>query len=293
MQTLHCGPCNCLTGPSNLMPGCPILTSNGQLHRAGQHPHQATLSISFPATLSPLTMSGVGLPAARSSACLTILSSSEWKDITARRPPGPRQSSASGRAAASRRSSSLIAMRNTWKVRVAGWMPRASHRRPLLLLLLLLLPRICVSPMAHTSCCVVQIVASSRPAMILQHSTAGRARCTSCSRAQHQKYWRLREHAGRVCCADTTGTLLLATLDATYHTKGAQHSSFPCPRRVLPSSAHLTTLRAAVPPPCHCPPSAAKLHPRLATPNCRCKLAHTSRFGMSAYGGDPCQRLRL
>jgi hypothetical protein len=34
-------------------------------------------------------------------------------------------------------------------------------------------------------------------------------------------YWRLRGHAGRVSCADTRSTLLLATLDATYHTKGA------------------------------------------------------------------------
>jgi hypothetical protein len=63
----------------------------------------------------------------------------------------------------SRPSSSLTAMRSAWKVLVAGCMPL-----PLRLLPPLLLPRICVCPMACTSCCVVLMGAASRAATILQ-----------------------------------------------------------------------------------------------------------------------------
>ena len=131
---------------------------------------------SRPPPVARLTMSGVGLPTARSIAC--------WKEITARRPPGPRQSSASGRAAASRPRSSFTAMHNAWKVPVAGWMPRDPPRRPFLLLL----PRSCVWPMARTSCCVIRMKAPSRAATdpAAQHSTAARAGCTSWTRAQYR-----------------------------------------------------------------------------------------------------------
>src|ERR671933_2816725 len=50
----------------------------------------------------------------------TIRSSSEWKLITARRPPGRRSSSAAGSARSSAPSSSFTAMRGAWKTRFAG-----------------------------------------------------------------------------------------------------------------------------------------------------------------------------
>ena len=58
----------------------------------------------------------------------TIRSSSEWNAITARRPPGASTSSAPASAASSAVSSSFVAMRSAWKVRVAGWISRP--RRP-------------------------------------------------------------------------------------------------------------------------------------------------------------------
>src|SRR5262249_20107371 len=53
--------------------------------------------------------------------CLTIRSSSEWKLITASRPPGFSSSTAAGSASSSAVSSSLTAIRSAWKTRFAGW----------------------------------------------------------------------------------------------------------------------------------------------------------------------------
>ena len=51
----------------------------------------------------------------------TIRSSSEWKLMTASRPPGPQHPHAAGSAASSAPSSSLTAIRSAWKTRFAGW----------------------------------------------------------------------------------------------------------------------------------------------------------------------------
>ena len=51
---------------------------------------------------------------------LTIRSSSEWKLITASRPPGRSIAKADGNAASREPSSSLTAMRNAWNTRLAG-----------------------------------------------------------------------------------------------------------------------------------------------------------------------------
>ena len=51
----------------------------------------------------------------------TIRSSSEWKEITASRPPGRSIRTAAGSAASSAPSSSLTAIRSAWKTRFAGW----------------------------------------------------------------------------------------------------------------------------------------------------------------------------
>ena len=50
----------------------------------------------------------------------TSRSSSEWKLITASRPPGRNIEKAAGSAASSDPSSSLTAMRRAWKTRFAG-----------------------------------------------------------------------------------------------------------------------------------------------------------------------------
>src|SRR5436190_10654985 len=50
----------------------------------------------------------------------TIRSSSEWKAITAMRPPGRSIANAAGSAASSEPSSSLTAMRSAWNTRLAG-----------------------------------------------------------------------------------------------------------------------------------------------------------------------------
>src|SRR3990170_4977431 len=71
-------------------------------------------------------------PASPRSVCLTMRSSSEWKEITATRPPTLSARTTSGNPALSSPSSSFTAMRNAWKVRVAGWMrewPAAGVRR--------------------------------------------------------------------------------------------------------------------------------------------------------------------
>src|SRR6185437_8029478 len=60
--------------------------------------------------------------------CLTMRSSSEWKLITARRPPGFNTSTTAGRARSSEPSSSLTCNRSAWNVRVAGCLLRS--RRP-------------------------------------------------------------------------------------------------------------------------------------------------------------------
>ena len=54
---------------------------------------------------------------------LTRRSSSEWKEMPARRPSARRICQASGSAASSWASSSLTAIRIAWKVRLAGWPP--------------------------------------------------------------------------------------------------------------------------------------------------------------------------
>src|SRR5690606_33843856 len=53
--------------------------------------------------------------------CLTMRSSSEWKLITASRPPGFSFTSAASRPASRSTSSRLMKMRMAWKERVAGW----------------------------------------------------------------------------------------------------------------------------------------------------------------------------
>ena len=53
----------------------------------------------------------------------TRRSSSEWKEIAARRPPGRRIVQAGGSARSSDSSSSLTAIRMAWKTRLAGWPP--------------------------------------------------------------------------------------------------------------------------------------------------------------------------
>jgi hypothetical protein len=54
---------------------------------------------------------------------LTRRSSSEWKEIAARRPPGRSSSHAAGRARSSEPSSSFTTIRIAWKTRFAGWPP--------------------------------------------------------------------------------------------------------------------------------------------------------------------------
>ena len=60
--------------------------------------------------------------------CLTIRSSSEWKLITASRPPGAEQRGRRRERRARAPSSSLTAIRSAWKARVAGC--RRPRRRP-------------------------------------------------------------------------------------------------------------------------------------------------------------------
>lgn len=55
--------------------------------------------------------------------CFTMRSSNEWKEITASRPPGASAVIVCGRTPSSASSSLFTAMRNAWKVRVAGWIP--------------------------------------------------------------------------------------------------------------------------------------------------------------------------
>ena len=52
---------------------------------------------------------------------LTMRSSSEWKLITASRPPGFRRAYAASRPVSRSASSRLMKMRIAWKLRVAGW----------------------------------------------------------------------------------------------------------------------------------------------------------------------------
>ena len=59
---------------------------------------------------------------------LTTRSSSEWKLMTARRPPGLKTSSAAARPCSSWPSSSLMNMRSAWNVRVAGCLPGSRVR---------------------------------------------------------------------------------------------------------------------------------------------------------------------
>ncbi len=56
----------------------------------------------------------------RTKASLTVRSSSEWKEMTATRPPGRSTRCASARPRASDASSSLTTMRRAWKTRRAG-----------------------------------------------------------------------------------------------------------------------------------------------------------------------------
>ena len=58
--------------------------------------------------------------AAAASSVLTMRSSSEWKEITASRPPGARWSMAARIMRETAVSSSLTAMRIAWKLRLAG-----------------------------------------------------------------------------------------------------------------------------------------------------------------------------
>ena len=71
-------------------------------------------------------------PASARSRRFTMRSSSEWKAMTHRRPPGRRQSAATARNRSSSPSSSLTAMRSAWNVRVAGFLPTrgAAWRAP-------------------------------------------------------------------------------------------------------------------------------------------------------------------
>ena len=54
---------------------------------------------------------------------LTRRSSSEWKEIAARRPPSGSMPQAVGSASSSESSSPLTAIRIAWKLRLAGWPP--------------------------------------------------------------------------------------------------------------------------------------------------------------------------
>ena len=60
--------------------------------------------------------------------CLTIRSSSEWKLMTASRPPGASTSKAPASPRSSWPSSSFTNMRRAWKVRVAGCLPGSRVR---------------------------------------------------------------------------------------------------------------------------------------------------------------------
>ncbi len=64
----------------------------------------------------------------RAMNCLTARSSSEWKLMTARRPPGASTSNAAASPACSCPSSSLMNMRSAWNVRVAGFLPGSRVR---------------------------------------------------------------------------------------------------------------------------------------------------------------------
>src|SRR5690606_20119485 len=61
-----------------------------------------------------------GARAWRAMKCLTMRSSSEWKLITASRPPGRRRDRAASRPRSRSSSSRLTWMRMAWKARVAG-----------------------------------------------------------------------------------------------------------------------------------------------------------------------------
>src|SRR5690606_8130044 len=83
------------------------------------------LPISFRLTLISASrigrLRGSGSPlASRRMNCLTWRSSSEWKLITARRPPGASTASAACSPSARSSSSRLMKMRMPWKARVAG-----------------------------------------------------------------------------------------------------------------------------------------------------------------------------
>ena len=68
---------------------------------------------------SGLSLAGA-IPANVRNARFTSLSSSEWKVMIARRPPGARASTAAGMASSTTANSSFTAMRIPWNVRVAG-----------------------------------------------------------------------------------------------------------------------------------------------------------------------------
>ena len=94
------------------------LTRQRPPHRPGREDAQLRL-------LAADAHGEVGRTGAAAGTCpaenrFTIRSSSEWKLITASRPPGRSIASAGGSAASSAASSSLTAMRSAWKMRFAG-----------------------------------------------------------------------------------------------------------------------------------------------------------------------------
>ncbi|OIP32805.1 MAG: hypothetical protein AUK27_12045 [Deltaproteobacteria bacterium CG2_30_66_27] len=73
--------------------------------------------------------SSPGPAAGRRNAVFTIRSSSEWKLITATRPPGERCRGIAPRKASSEESSRFTAIRSAWNTLVAGWMSRGQALR--------------------------------------------------------------------------------------------------------------------------------------------------------------------
>src|SRR5690606_13797374 len=84
--------------------------------------------------------------------CLVIRSSSEWKLITASRPPAFSRATAASRPASRSSSSRLMKIRIAWKLRVAGW--------------ILSLPRGITDAISSASCAVRVIGSRARAATI-------------------------------------------------------------------------------------------------------------------------------
>jgi len=78
---------------------------------------------------SSIGSSSPGPEAELRNAVFTMRSSSEWKLITATRPPGERCPGIASRNAPSEESSRFTAIRSAWKTLVAGWMSRGQALR--------------------------------------------------------------------------------------------------------------------------------------------------------------------